>query len=157
MIIEFSIPGLPIAWPRATPVVRWYGKTPRAAMVTVKGPHDNHQKKIAAAASFAFSDPVLRCPVGLVLDFVFPRIKGQRTPDRAPMRDVPDLDNLEKMVMDAIKGVIINDDRQVVSCLKNKWYAAESESPFTHVKVCTTKDDFDYLTTELEGQTDGHA
>ena len=44
----------------------------------------------------------------------------------------PDVDNLFKLVTDALSGILYNDDKQIVSCRVQKWY---SEEPRTEVKI----------------------
>jgi len=47
----------------------------------------------------------------------------------------PDLDNIEKSIMDGLNGIVWNDDAQVVTVTKNKFYA---ESACVRVCVKTT-------------------
>lgn len=54
-------------------------------------------------------------------------IRGQERPTKKP-----DVDNLFKLVTDALSGILYNDDKQIVSCRVQKWY---SEEPRTEVKI----------------------
>ena len=54
-------------------------------------------------------------------------IRGQERPTKKP-----DVDNLFKLVTDALSGVIYADDKQIVSCRVQKWYSEEQR---TEVKI----------------------
>lgn len=54
-------------------------------------------------------------------------IRGQERPTKKP-----DVDNLFKLVTDALSGIIYADDKQIVSCRVQKWYSTE---PHTDVKI----------------------
>ena len=45
----------------------------------------------------------------------------------------PDLDNLVKLVADALQPVVVPDDSQIVMVNASKWYAAKDEEPKTMV------------------------
>jgi len=49
-----------------------------------------------------------------------------------PPKTKPDVDNIAKIVLDALNGIVFADDRQVVSCTVEKVY---SESPCVEVIV----------------------
>lgn len=75
--------------------------------------------------------PVLTGPVILGMSFYFKRPKSHYTStgelkETAPKRmlGVPDLDNLEKAVMDALNGVAFVDDKQVVRKTAGKGYGS---------------------------------
>ncbi len=92
--ITVTIPGRPV--PKDRPrVVRGNTYTPAA---TVAAEH-----RIALLARAAGARPI-ECPVAVRAEFVF---KDGRA--RA------DIDNLAKLVLDALNGVAFKDDRQVVS------------------------------------------
>lgn len=59
-------------------------------------------------------------------------IRGQERPTKKP-----DVDNLFKLVTDALSGVIYADDKQIASCRVQKWY---SEEPRTEVKIAEVID-----------------
>ena len=50
----------------------------------------------------------------------------------------PDVDNLFKLVTDALSGILYNDDKQIVSCRVQKWY---SEEPRTEVRIAIVTDE----------------
>lgn len=54
--------------------------------------------------------------------------------DDRPLKK-PDVDNVEKIIMDALNGVAYEDDKQVTDALIRKRYAPEGEEPRVVVKV----------------------
>ena len=58
-----------------------------------------------------------------------------RAGPREPRCAKPDCDNLAKAVLDALNGVLWQDDSQVVELSVSKWYAAGDESPRTTIDV----------------------
>jgi Holliday junction resolvase RusA-like endonuclease len=82
-------------------------------------------------------------PIALTLTFYFPRPKSHFNkkglrPDAPDMKtSTPDLDNLEKAVKDALKGICWKDDRQVVWMFARKPYTLSE--PRTEIKVEVAK------------------
>ncbi len=84
-------------------------------------------------------------PVQLLVSWVFARPKshfrtgkhaGELRPDAPICCDKkPDIDNLEKMLLDAMSGVFFLDDAQVASVVKTKTYGDLPERPRTEVRV----------------------
>ncbi len=122
------------------------------AIPKVYTPEDDDIKKfkhdVAFVARTAFhvqwpswddDKPALETPIAIEVLFVFPRTK-EITWKRKPMvrrwyADVPDLDNLQKALFDALNGVIYRDDRQVVRVAAQKIYANGTEPPAVHVTI----------------------
>lgn len=78
-------------------------------------------------------------PIEMQLVFIFPRSKSQHWKNK-PMHRIehtkkPDLDNLEKAILDALNGVAWVDDSQVCRVLKEKVIASGSESPRAIVRI----------------------
>lgn len=76
-------------------------------------------------------------PVSVVLEFSFEPPKSLSEKKRAelignPMTKKPDIDNLVKLVFDAMNGVVWVDDKQVSLLMTKKQYAEKS---FISVKV----------------------
>lgn len=66
--------------------------------------------------------------VGVKLDFVSPRPKAFKGDScRALRPKKPDIDNLCKLFLDGINGIVIVDDAQVVYTQCTDWYAAKDE------------------------------
>jgi Holliday junction resolvase RusA-like endonuclease len=61
-------------------------------------------------------------PVHLSIDFLFPLPKKGKSPGD-PYMATPDIDNLEKLVLDALNGLYYDDDRQVISLVASKRYS----------------------------------
>ncbi len=74
-------------------------------------------------------------PLQVRLIFVLPRPKRFRKGLRAPYKRKPDLDNLEKSLLDALNGLAYRDDSQVCRVFKEKWYAASEEKPHVEVEI----------------------
>ncbi len=66
----------------------------------------------------------LACPKGLPMEETSPWASGK-----------PDLDNLVKAVLDAIKGSLLVDDCQVVRLESTKTYASLLDEPFVAIQI----------------------
>lgn len=150
--IYFSVVGTPLAMPRARAsahMIRIAGKLKAVAKIYTPEDDDVNKWKhdIIFEASKAFhaawpdwdNKPPLETPLAIELNFIFPRSK-EITWKRKPMLrqwyiDVPDLDNLQKAVLDALNGVIYRDDRQVVRVVAQKIFADGTEPPAVHVLI----------------------
>ncbi|MEU9515896.1 RusA family crossover junction endodeoxyribonuclease [Micromonospora sp. NPDC048169] len=79
--------------------------------------------------------PLLTGPVAVDLSFVMPRPKStpkRRTP---PAIKRPDLDKLERAILDALTGIAFVDDAQVVELSANKRLASPSGQPGVWIAV----------------------
>ena len=85
----------------------------------------------------AYQGPPLTGPLRCSLVFVLPRPKNmiwkKRPMPRAWHDKKPDRDNLDKAVMDALKGIAWIDDAQVCDGTIRKYIAAGDEQP--HVEI----------------------
>ena len=128
MAITFTVPGNPVPQPRARITTRGgHGHAYTPANHAVHA----YRASIAAAARAAGAC-VHDEPVRMVIDFVFARPKSHMrksglAPD-APRLPLPDIDNLEKAVLDALNGVAWKDDRQVACVNKEKSYGTEART-----------------------------
>lgn len=128
MIQQFTFIGTPKAQGR--PKFARRGK-----FVAVYDPKDSAQYKNNVAAQIVAQKPVLigqGIPVKLILEILLPRPKGhygaKGLKDKyALLRHTskPDLDNLEKAIKDALKGIVWYDDSQVDIVQKAKRYGEE--------------------------------
>ena len=140
--IKFTIPGVPIAQPRAK-------ATAFAGRVQMYTPKKNASGKSNGVAEFRSllqliasqhkSGALLAGPLRVDIEFVFPR-QGNMVWKKKPMpryrhTTKPDRDNLDKMCLDSLKGILWVDDNQVCSGLIDKWHAAGDESPHTTITV----------------------
>lgn len=125
-----TIPGEPIAQPR-------HQVANGRAYIPAKHPIHAYKDSLRLVARQSFSKP-LEGPIGVSLTFIFARpkrLKKTRT-DRTWKDTKPDIDNLEKAVLDALNGIAWMDDGQVAAVVeKTKVWAAIDEQPQTVVKV----------------------
>lgn len=87
----------------------------------------------------AYQGAPLAGPLRCDLVFVMPRPKGLIWKTKAMPRlfhaSKPDRDNLDKAVMDALKGLAWNDDAQVCQGSIEKWIAAGDEQPHVVIRI----------------------
>ncbi|HUS78578.1 MAG TPA: RusA family crossover junction endodeoxyribonuclease [Patescibacteria group bacterium] len=76
-------------------------------------------------------------PVVVTLIFYMPRPKSRRLDIWVPT--TPDLDNLEKSILDALNGVAYTDDRLVVAKSSSKRYVTDGE-PRVSITVTSIRD-----------------
>jgi Holliday junction resolvase RusA-like endonuclease len=128
MAITFSLPGNPVPQPRPRITVR--GKHGHA-YVPPDHPIHAYRQAVAVAARAAGAS-VHEDPVSVVMDFVFSRPKSHMRKSGlaadAPRLPRPDIDNLEKAVLDALNGVAWKDDTQVARVVKEKTYGTEGRT-----------------------------
>lgn len=144
--IAFVVPAVPVAQPR-TRVTSIHGHARAYEPRTVKTatgiqPHPIAEFKstVKHAARAAYDGPPLDMPLRVDVVFVFPRPADMRW-KKKPMPRVlhvkkPDRDNLDKSVLDALKGIIWIDDCQACDGRIQKFIAAGDEQP--HVEVTIT-------------------
>lgn len=138
--VSFVVPSVPVAQPRAKATsiagrARMYTPTKTASGKT--HPIAAFKACVQLAYRQACSLPPHDGPMELLMTFVLPRpqkLQKKSLPqDRVPHTVKPDTDNLQKSVMDALSGLLFQDDRQVYSLTGWKWYAAKDEQP--HVLI----------------------
>lgn len=148
-IIEFTVPAVPVAQPRPRATLAHGGKGARIHEVThiknaatgERRPHPIAAFKatVRLAAQAAYQGPPLEGAVVMTALFLMPRpgrLRWKSKPmPRCPHTQKPDLDNLEKSLKDALKGIIWHDDSQVFDVCKQKFYAAGDEQPCVKVMV----------------------
>lgn len=78
---------------------------------------------------------IISGPIAVGLEFVLYRPKGAPKGRTQPATKKPDIDKLERGVLDALTHVIWTDDAQVVTVLKHKRVAELNESPGVHVWI----------------------
>ena len=133
--IEFNAFGIPKAQPRAKACIR--GKR---AGVYDPGTANDWKSIVRAGAMEVWSGVSFDGPVRVFLWFHLPRPKshftkkGLRPDSPLYVTSKPDLDNLEKAVLDALTNVgMWRDDSQVVFVAKEKRYT--SNQPYAHVRI----------------------
>ena len=133
--IEFNAYGIPKAQPRAKACIR--GKR---AGVYDPGTADDWKSIVRAAAKEVWNGVPFDGPVRVWLQFYMPRPKshfgknGLKQSAPTFVTTKPDLDNLEKSILDALTNLgMWRDDSQVVFVAKEKRYS--SGIPFAGVKI----------------------
>lgn len=132
-VIEFFVPGKPI--PQGSKRIGRHGKFP-----IILDDNDKvlrpWRKTVAVAAEFAMQGrKPLDCAVCVSLNFVMPRPKS--TPKRSTPKAIrkPDLDKLERSILDSITGICVSDDARVVSLIGSKRLAEIDEVPGVHIGI----------------------
>lgn len=133
----FEVPGTPMAWKRARATVR-FGHASRFEDKR----QSSYKADIRSFLRKACGKPVASpCPFVLTISFEFPLLKGDYNGKGEPNKHgkaklcgeekrckKPDLDNLVKMVMDALNGVVWLDDSQVYRINIAKRYSDEPKT-----------------------------
>jgi Holliday junction resolvase RusA-like endonuclease len=132
----FEVSGDPVAQPRPRAYVRPDGKA---------SVHDNQKSRpwkavIIGTATFERVPRGLTGPIRLQIWFMLPRPKRLLRPSSPygliPHVNVPDIDNLDKAVMDALSEYgVWNDDRQVCQLVSSKWYRGREKKPGATIVV----------------------
>ena len=135
-MITLNVPGIPVAQPRVKATIR--GK--HAAVYTpTKNGIAVFKAGLKLAASQARTGGLITGPIRVDCVFVFPRqanrIWAKKPMPRYRKTSKPDIDNLQKAVLDALNGVLWTDDAQVCAGGVEKWHAAGDESPHTVVWI----------------------
>ena len=145
--LELYIPGCPIAKPRVRATkfgsrIKMYAPTSRK---TKDGQVSNGVAEFKALVRRVAADSYTDAPLGKANEprvdccFVFPRTKAQmwkkKPMVRIPKTTKPDRDNLDKMVLDSLTGVVLEDDNCVWGGTIEKWHAAGDEQPHTLVTI----------------------
>lgn len=142
MRIHFTIPGRPIGWARVSPTARIVGSDdgPRAIASMHDTPENKTAKaevarlyRIAAKGHRTQSGPVR---LDLLAVFDTPESWPRATQRRAAEGKVhhvgkPDLDNIEKLVLDALNKLAWADDGQVSIVTKQKRYGSPARIEIT--------------------------
>lgn len=100
------------------------------------------RQEVAAVASAECGDPLIAGPVAIDVAFRMPRPKAHykknlELRDNAPLwcAKKPDIDKLERAILDALTGSAFTDDAQVVSVTKSKRYCAPGERPGATITI----------------------
>jgi Holliday junction resolvase RusA-like endonuclease len=127
MSITFSIPGNPVPQPRTKVCVR--NNKPHG-YVEKKHPIHAYRQAVALAARAAGVRQATG-PVSIIIDAVFARPKSHMNKSgvkpKAPALPRPDVDNISKGVLDALKSVM-GDDTNVGRLLVEKSWGTEGRT-----------------------------
>lgn len=151
-MIELRIPAVPVAQPRVRAAFR-KGKGAAKGQVSMYTPtkiknadgtkKDHPIVAFKSTVRMAFERKYSGAPYGLPLRvdccFVMPRpqklLRKTDPEGRIPHAQKPDRDNLDKAILDALKGLSWVDDSQISSGLIEKWWAAKNEGPHAIVVI----------------------
>lgn len=127
-IWHWTIHGVPR--PQLRPRAMRFGKG-----VRVYDPPQNQDWKHTIQGQLIADRPQapLSGPLMISLDFAMPKPKGASKKQLMWHVKKPDVDNLAKSVKDAMKGIVFEDDSQVVRLEVKKAYA---DSPGVLIRVC---------------------
>ena len=148
MKIVFEVQGAPVGWQRAG-VNRWSGRH-----YTQDRTRD---AEMAAALAYKTAARGYRFPDGAAVAitihayYPIPQRTSKAKREEMIMGNLlptvkPDVDNVSKLILDALNGVACDDDKQVVGGTAWKWY---SDNP--HI-VVTVQDAGEFLKTAREGE-----
>lgn len=150
-VISFTVPAVPVPQPRPRAVLAHGGLGARVHEVThIKNARTGERKAhpivafkatVRLAAERAYQGPPLAGPLDMTLGFVMPRpaslVWKTRPMPRAWHGKKPDVDNLVKSTLDALRGLLFVDDGQVARLWLSKVIAAGGESPRVLVTLKT--------------------
>ena len=148
MKIVFEVQGAPVGWQRAG-VNRWSGlhytqdktrdaeiKTALAYKIAARGYRFPEGAAVAVTIHAYYPIPQRTSKAKreeMIMGNLLPTVK-------------PDVDNVSKLILDALNGVAYDDDKQVVGGTAWKWY---SDNP--HI-VVTVQDAAEFLKNAREGE-----
>lgn len=144
--LTFDVPTVPVAQPRAR-AVSFGGRARMHEVTHIKNadgsrkPHPIAAFKASVQHAFAlqYDGPPREEALHMILVFVLPRPKRliwkTRQMPREPHTGRPDVDNLVKGFLDALKGLMVRDDAQVFHVDAYKWIASGDEQPHVEVQV----------------------
>lgn len=142
------VPGEPLPQPRARVTVRGkhahaYTPTTKKDTTTDKNVSNGvaeYKALIRLVAAHEYTgQPFEKTPFRVDCEFVFPRLESMKfwpQPEPRIRHSIkPDRDNLDKMVLDSLTGIIFTNDSCVSSGLIDKWYAAGGEQPHALIRI----------------------
>lgn len=147
--IEFAVRGLPVAQGSARAFVRGGRAIVATDAHKTRSPLGSWRTAIAAAAAEAMAGAPWSGPVAVRLSFrpaSRPASHWLPANRRRPLRELrldapyhhagkPDADKLARAALDALTGVVFEDDRQVASLEVLKRWPAEGEGPGVTIRV----------------------
>ena len=140
---RFFVSGIPA--PKGSTRAFFVAKLGRAIITSANAKTKPWEQAVRAeAANAAAGAPPTVAPIEVHVVFRFPRPKGHfrangQVSPKAPLRltKKPDLDKLERALLDALTGLLFVDDSQVVSITSMKRYTKsdEGEEPGAAVAI----------------------
>lgn len=150
-VIELRIPLEPVPQPRhkaramQTATGKWTAQVYEPKTIKLKDggskPHPivYYKYMVRFVARRVYRAEPLQGPLRVDCCFVMPRptnkIWKRKPMPRYRHTSTPDRDNLDKAVLDSLKGILWNDDSQVCAGEVEKWVAAGDERPHATIKI----------------------
>lgn len=126
-MIKFFVPGAPA--PQGSKRHVGHGRMVESSKAL--GPW----RERVALAAHSHADGLMGGPIGIRLKFVMPRPKSTPKRTTPPAVKRPDIDKISRAILDAITGVLIADDSQVVDLHATKRLAGVDESHGVHIEL----------------------
>ena len=125
VILELTIPGIPVAKGRVRVTRKGVAYTPKKTATT--------ESYIRLMASRAYQEPAPSTkPITIYILGFFPPEKNlskakawDKVKNLLPVTKRPDLDNIAKLIMDSLNKIVWEDDSQVYSMILSKRYNSE--------------------------------
>lgn len=148
MFLRIRVPAVPVAQPRAKATMR-AGHSAIHEVTHIKnadGSRKHHpiqafKATVRHAAALEYQGPPLTGPLRVDVCCVFPRPQGmiwkKKLMPREPHAKKPDRDNVDKAILDSLKGLLWVDDAQVCQGSIEKWIAGGDEQ--AHVVLTVTE------------------
>jgi len=138
--IEFTVHAIPVPQPRQRHRVAKMNGV-HVAQNYLPKTEPVHAFKAAVQLAFAstYTGPPLTGPIVCAMSFVFPR-PASMVWKKKPMPQTchtkkPDIDNLQKSVLDALNKLAFVDDSQVCAIHSFKDYAAGGDQPRVQIRI----------------------
>lgn len=131
-MISLDLYGIPIAWGR--PRINFENK-----IVYEESQQKKSKDGVRWQLKSQYREQPLKCPVSVDVTFYLPIPKSTSKPKTRQMLhgvihhiSKPDIDNLQKFILDCLNGLVIEDDRSVVEIRARKLY---STKPGTLIRI----------------------
>jgi len=137
--------GIPISQPRTKAMARFSKKLNRPiAHVYEPGNRHSPARQWKSDIRWAVREqvkarPLMGGPIELLVSFYMPRTK-ELLKDKYPSGVIPhvvkpDLENMLKLLQDALTGVVIVDDKQICAVSASKYYHSRDSGPRVEVTI----------------------
>lgn len=147
--IKFTVPCVPVAQPRQRHrIIPGANGSFVSNYTPAKSPVNEYKATVKMAAHAVFAGSPLAGPLCVSMVFVMKRggkpewLKKEspwfwpwKEGHRVPHIVKPDRDNLDKATLDALKGLLFQDDKQACLGSIEKWIAAADEQPHVEVTI----------------------
>ena len=138
--IIFTVLGSPVAQPRVKARhIKTHDGREFTSVYNPQGKSRQWKSDVRQEAIKHMPETLLRGPVEISIDFYLPRPKKfyRKMDAEGPMPHVskPDRDNLDKAILDALKGIAFVDDCQVCGGEVRKFYHEKDGRPRAEIRI----------------------